>query len=308
MGTEQAAQLGHLLSHAAFQQSGETLGEHWIRMACENSPGVVRRAVTRRIEELAAALEHKTPPDALVTLMVDVPMETIEDFRRARILASRKAGRVLTEGQTVSHVLEDYRTRHDPLLQQAGVRRVGPTALRLHDRYIPVEVRLEIVRRSHDSCERCRGTGFLTFAHLTPHRLGSAREAKDFIRLCPLCHTMYDGGYVWLEPTSGHGSGIEAWPTRARFRDAWGNVALPLAHLPEEEPPPDGGGPNGPAEGSQGGEDCAGEVRERGLSWNGARLEAAHGALRASCAVPWAGRRDSRRRDSRREDRPGPET
>jgi hypothetical protein len=241
----------------------------------------VKREVTRRIEQLAAAKEGKTPPDALVTLTVDVPTETVEHVRRARIIASRKAGMVLTEGQTVSHVFHDYLLRHDPLLKEPGLRRVGPTAQRLEDRYIPVEVRSEVIRRSGDLCERCRCGGFLEFAHLRPHRLGSSREANDFMRLCHLCHTLYDGGYVWLEPTLGEGSGIEAWPTRARFRDAWGNIALPLAHVPDDEPP------NGPAGGSQDDRDGAGELRERGLSWNRSRVDASQGALIASCAVPW---------------------
>jgi hypothetical protein len=230
VGLEQAAWLGKILPYAEYQRPGDD----WVEMATSKSAGQVRRAVNRRIEE-AKALEAGVPPEMLVTVTLDVSTQAIEDLRRCRILASRKAKRVLTESQTVVAVLRDYRERHDPLLQETGTRRVGPTAYLLEDRYIPIEARNEILRRSRDRCERCRGEMFLQFAHLSPHGRGSGREAKDLMRLCRLCHLMYDGGYVWHDGT---------WP-EADFVDAWGNVTPPpwrAKGRSRDDPPPEAPG------------------------------------------------------------------
>lgn len=209
IGLDQASWLGRILPYRKYLRPGD----RWISLASEKSAWHVQRAVKRRIEET----EEGAAGDALVTLTVDVPTKAVEDLRRARVLASRTAGRVLTEGQTVSAVIADYLERHDPLLAEGGTRRVGATAELVEDRYVPAAVKAAIYQRSGDRCERCRATGFLQFAHVRPHRHGSSREADDLMRLCGLCHLLYDAGYVWLEGD---------WPN-AVFVDAWGNRATP---------------------------------------------------------------------------------
>ena len=168
--------------------------DSWLEHARTEPVGVLRKRVQRRIEEHAQGRRRMTE------VSVYVPDETHAGFRRARALASRKAGRTLTQGQTLTAVVGFYLERNDPLLQLEGKRRVGPTDQTPASRYIPAEVRRAVRRRSNDCCEvpGCQNAIHLQFAHRSPHRDGSGREAEDLIHLCSAHHLLYDAGMIDL--------------------------------------------------------------------------------------------------------------
>jgi hypothetical protein len=66
--------------------------ERWRQEALSNSAADLRAILDRRIEEI------RTGAPSVVTLKVHVPEATRDKFRRARVLASRKARKWLTEG------------------------------------------------------------------------------------------------------------------------------------------------------------------------------------------------------------------
>ncbi len=143
--------------------------------------------------------------EAVETIELRVPDSVVERFERARVLASRKAGRHLTRDETFEAVVDRSVVDRsvdsfDPLLVKEGKRRVGPTEDDYESRYIPISVKREIRRRAGDCCEfpGCWERAFLEFAHRRPHRNGSGREARHLFLLCRHHHFFQECG--WLVP------------------------------------------------------------------------------------------------------------
>lgn len=124
-------------------------------------------------------------------------------FKRARVLASRKAGKALTEGQTLEAVVDHYLEKFDLLEASEGRRRVPDTA-EVDSRYVPADVRRAVRRRDDDRCavEGCECRVFLQFAHLVPHAMGGDRERKTLVRLCYRHHRWFDAGSLRLVGTA----------------------------------------------------------------------------------------------------------
>lgn len=161
----------------------------WIAQAERKTPTPLRKAVRKRLAEVRCG-------EAVVEIDVHVPESVREGFEVAREIASRKAGRALDDSGTFEAVVDHYLDTFDEMRRQDGKRRVGPTAERPGDRYIPISVRRAVRRRAGDRCEfpGCPNRLFLEFAHWDPHASGSGREAGDLILLCGWHHTMMDAG------------------------------------------------------------------------------------------------------------------
>jgi predicted restriction endonuclease len=161
----------------------------WVEIAERTSTRNLRKMVRREMTK-------RSTGEDVVDLKFHATETTREHFERARVLASRKAGKRLSADATFRVVVEDYVSRHDPLEVEDGTRRVGPTSGRPRDRYVPVRVRRDVRRRAGDRCEfpGCEERTFLEFAHRRPHRHGSGREADDLLLQCWLHHPMFDAG------------------------------------------------------------------------------------------------------------------
>jgi hypothetical protein len=120
-------------------------------------------------------------------------------------------------------------------------------------RTVPAEVKREVASRSSNGARQgrkcavpyCDNEIHVEHAHVTPHRLGGAREAKDIVRLCKRHHGQFDAGYL-------KNTGTAANP---RFTDREGNDLSRRVEVRDDAakspPPPEPPGVG--AEGSPGG-------------------------------------------------------
>jgi hypothetical protein len=189
--SEAASVVGRILGEPCFIKESDD----WLLWAESDSVGELRRRVRRRIEEV-------TQEEVVVPLHLEVTVRSREDFDRARTIASRKAGKSLSEGQTLGVVVDDYLGRHDPMRQKPGKRRLPSTSEIKGSRTIPADVQRAIRKRAKDRCEieGCVNDLFLEFAHVSlPHSAGGGREVGDLALLCHRHHTLLDAGEFRLE-------------------------------------------------------------------------------------------------------------
>ena len=181
---ENAALVGRLMEKPGLIRPGED----WFQRAAVQTPRELRQAVTARIEQTAQG------EPVLIPVTVHIPEATREEFHRARVIASREVAMPLTEGQAFGVVVRHYLKEKDACRRGAGSRRVGPTAERPDDRYIPAEVRREVLQRSGDRCEvpGCTFDTFLEYAHVRAHAAGGDREQGNLVRLCHVHHVQFD--------------------------------------------------------------------------------------------------------------------
>jgi hypothetical protein len=182
-----AALLGTVLTQAGFARCGED----WLGWAETESARTFRRRVNRRVEEVRLGEQ----PAVAMTFFVSVPAR--DDFARARVIASRKADRPLTEGETLERVVDHYLLTFDPLRKKEASRRLPHTAT-VRGRYVPAQVQREVAARDGDRCAVpfCDHDMFLQNAHVQPHAEGGHREADNLLRLCSRHHRMLDEGRI----------------------------------------------------------------------------------------------------------------
>jgi hypothetical protein len=202
---ENAALVGRLLAEPGLVLPGED----WLLRAESLPTTALRRWVNQRIEQAAQGEPQ------VVTVAVAITQRARDDFARARVVASREAGVALTEGQAFTLIVRHYLDAKDEMRRGAGTRRVGPTSQAPEDRYIPADVRRQVLERSGDRCEvpGCDRRVFLAFAHDRSHAEGGDREAENLLRLCDRHHTQLDADVLHL---AGWRDG------RPAFRDARG--------------------------------------------------------------------------------------
>jgi hypothetical protein len=166
-------------------------GEDWLALAIATPTADFRKKVEKRLVEVAEG----GPVDHVGFW---VSRETRRRFDRAREIASRKAGRMLTRSETFGRLVDDYLQRHDPLYLQSrpGRRTKHPRA----GDYVPESVKRDVRRRFGDRCAvtGCQNTTFLEIAHLTPRALGGSNKAEDLIELCRPHHEPFDAKRMFL--------------------------------------------------------------------------------------------------------------
>jgi hypothetical protein len=210
-----AALLSQILVHPAFKERQD----EWMKLA----EGSDLAEFKRRLRKEIAEAERKEPVVPKTVLLTE---QDEKDFFDARGLASKKEGRLLSEGETIGILSRHYLDSFDPLRKEPGTRRV-PDTRTVDSRYVPMEVQREVFRRTGGKCAvwNCRNRWFLDNAHLFPHSEGGHREASNCSPLCGMHHAEYDRGLLIIEGTA----------EDPIFKDVKGNV------LPGGPGPPDTG-------------------------------------------------------------------
>jgi hypothetical protein len=166
-------------------------GEDPVALAMSGSMRQVRWTIRSREEEIAQR-------EAVVMLPLAVTVRTRDSFRRAKSLASERAGTMLTEGQTFALVVNRWLDQYDPMRRGEGTRRVPDTAGLPGQRYVPKSVRRAVLRRSGGQCEvpGCTRRTFLQLAHDESHASGGSREEENLWNACVVHHTQFDAGLI----------------------------------------------------------------------------------------------------------------
>jgi len=175
-------------------QEGE---DDWIEWARTRPTRALARELRRREEKARNGGRPVVPIPAFVSL------DTRDDLYRSRVVASRKAGRSLSLGETLGVVCDHYLDTFDEERVSPGERRCPPTAL-VNGRYVPRAVRREIFERQGQQCAvpMCEHTMFLEKAHLVAHASGGDREAENLVLLCSLHHFFLDTGVLHIVGTA----------------------------------------------------------------------------------------------------------
>ena len=156
------------------------------------------------VRDVNAENERVKQGEKVVPLHFDVKESVRDEWRLAKKIACRRAGRSLTEGEAFRLVTSDYLARHDKDnlsgRKRPRKRRVGPTSERPDDRNVPAEVRRQVRARSKGHCEfpGCTNGTFLQLCHIVPHSAQGDREVDNFADLCTQHHTMLDKNAVRL--------------------------------------------------------------------------------------------------------------
>jgi hypothetical protein len=165
------------------------------------STGESERAFARRVR--ARREEGRTGGRPVVERTFYLSARGADLFEEGRKVASRKAGRVLTEGEAVEEIADHYLECHDPRRVKPGKRRMPDTAT-VEDRRLrkpAAEVLRALLERNDDRCAVpfCRNGVFLENSHRTAHAEGGAREARDLDRLCRPHHDLYERDLLRIE-------------------------------------------------------------------------------------------------------------
>ncbi len=201
---EAAGCVGEVLATPALMRSDDD----WVHWARTESTKGLRGRVQKRKEEARLGGDPAFP------LTVYVPQRARDDFAKARAVASRRAGHMVTPGETFEVVTRHYLDTFDEERASPGTRRAAPTTF-VKGRYVPRAVRREVYRRQQGRCAVpfCGSSIFVEMAHLVAHRFGGDREAGNLLLLCSAHHRDFDDG--WLTVT-----GAASDP---RFLDRSGN-------------------------------------------------------------------------------------
>jgi len=227
--------VSRVLAHPELQQDEDD----WIGWAETEPTKKLERRVRQRIEQARAG------DDPVVPIQVFVRHQAHEQFQRARAVASAKAGRALTHGETFETVVDHYLDSFDVDRVAPGQRRVGPTT-HVGGRYIPMQVRREIYERQGHTCAvpMCEHTLFLEHAHIVAHASGGSREADNLLLLCSLHHGFLDGDFIRLTGTAAKPVFLDPqgrdFGTRWLPGGMWGHSSSPPAEPDEpslERPP-----------------------------------------------------------------------
>jgi hypothetical protein len=188
---EAASRMGMLVKHPLALKEGDD----WLAWAKGEPASAFRRRVRERIE----TVQRKGAPTVEKTFYVSE--KGAEDFERARVLASRKAKRVLTEGEALEEVVDHYLRSFDPLRKREGKRRMPDTATLPHRRDLPAAVELALAKQNGDVCAvpYCQNKIFLENSHRKAHCEGGSREKRNLDRICDDHHDMYHRGELLIE-------------------------------------------------------------------------------------------------------------
>lgn len=171
--------------------------DDWIEWAKTRTTKTLRMMVQRRKEEARNDGQPVVPVHAFVS------RQAHDDLQRCRVVASRKEGRALSQGETLGVVADHYLDTYDEERVTPGERRCPPTAL-VNGRYVPRAVRREIYERQGQQCAvpMCEHSLFLEKAHLLAHASGGDREADNLVLLCSLHHHFLDTGVLHIVGTA----------------------------------------------------------------------------------------------------------
>ena len=189
--SESAVQVGRLFDEPALDLDGAAKAD-WLERAESTHPDDFRTVVGKAIDD---ARQNA----ATLSFRVFVTRETIDGFQRVRRILSKGRRKLLTEGETLGHVVADWRRRFDPRvapLPKRGRKRGKPGARRSRHRTAHEEAR--VTRRSGGLCECCRQARATQFMHIRPFEDGHGQTAEELAHGCFDCHFFHDRGvYVF---------------------------------------------------------------------------------------------------------------
>lgn len=183
-----------LIGRLLFRIGGQDPDHDWFAVA----RGVGARSLTDAVRHRLAEIDQA--PKTLTTVTVHVEEEVASRFGQARVLLSRKAGRVLTKEeafeQTVEHVLDALDP--DRSLLGTGTPRIDVEHEETPGRYIPNWVKREHRKLFGGTCciPGCTNAMFTQEAHRKPYARGGRRGPRDVHPMCTLHHTLYDAGLL----------------------------------------------------------------------------------------------------------------
>lgn len=209
------------LSRLRRELGGLSAEEHayWARLARVTPTWKFRQLVAKAIEDFRQGRPTRR-------FEAHVTESALDDFRRAKVIAQRRAKRTLTDGQTFALLARRFVEAEDERYVGEKKRRVGDTRRLPGERYVPAAVKRAVRARSKDRCEvgDCSNDTFLELMHVrTPHAKGGAREVDDLADGCTSHHTQLDAGVI-------HFVGFDSWQ-RPVFRSRGGRLIA--------KPPPD---------------------------------------------------------------------
>ena len=167
--------------------------EDWITCAEQWPIERLRREVRKKEREA----ETGEPVSVLFAILTATGRAL---FERARVLASRKKKKLLSEGETVEVLTDHYLDSFDPDRKKPRKRRMPDTNDR-PGRTVPEDVKRDVRARPHgDRCAvpGCDNKIWLDYAHKQPHWDGGSREAWNIHRLCKVHHRLYDEGKLQI--------------------------------------------------------------------------------------------------------------
>jgi hypothetical protein len=199
-------------------EGGVRDGEDWVAWAVDLPTADLRKRVEMRLAEIALG-----GPVRRVGLLVTA--EVAGRFRRARTLASRRAGRPLSRAEAFGEIVTDYLVRHDPLWKREPRRR----RVTLASDSIPAAEKRAVRRRFGDRCavDGCTNEAHLELAHVRARALGGANTEANLLLLCSRHHRMFDAQRIFLRGDAG---------ARRMFVDRDGRFVAWLREAPVELP------------------------------------------------------------------------
>lgn len=188
-----AAVAGELSSRPDLRREGEDV----LRLAATHTTKQLRKIVQRRKEEA------RVGPEPVVSVTVHVRESARCEFKRAQEIASGKASRKLSEGETFEVVVDHYLDTFDVDRVKPGKRRTPDTAM-VDGRYVPMDIRRALLERQGRKCAIpfCDNSIFLDKAHIVPHAAGGSREIDNLVLLCSRHHFEFDIGAIQFAGTA----------------------------------------------------------------------------------------------------------
>jgi hypothetical protein len=203
------------------------------------------RDLTRHVDEWLESQRIGTRP---ITVTAHLSPKGMEDFEKAREIASQKARRVLSVGETVEQLAGYYRGALDITLQAPSTRRLPDTSALPTDRYVAAQVRRTLALRQRGcAVPRCPNRIFVEKSHRVAHAAGGSREARNLDHLCSYHHAMYEQGLLKIEGPTDAPRFYDAHGREITGASGWAHAGVAARDGPGKDPPqataPSGGDP-----------------------------------------------------------------
>jgi hypothetical protein len=213
VSVQSAGNVGRLSQH----EKPEALAE-WVKKAETTPAPVLKTEIEKRIEEIKT--EQK-----VVTMTLHVTEATKRAFARARDVACRKEGKVLTDGQTLTLLVGHYLDDFDPERVTPRPRRMASTVGR-PGRARPISVVREVLGRTGGRCgfPGCTNRKWVQMAHEVAKRHDGSQETDNTWGLCHPHHGAYDQGEYTIRRT----------PDGPEFRDRRGRRIGPNGRIVDD--------------------------------------------------------------------------
>ena len=179
--------------------------DDWLSEAEQLTLSALQKKVRERIVEVREG-------EPASTLNATMPASGREKFERARVIASRKERKALTEGETVVVLSDHYLDSFDEERKKPRARRMPDTngrsgrsehTGRPNGRAVPASEKRK-VRMRGEECQfpGCSHRIFVDLAHRRPHAAGGSRESDNLLYLCRTHHALLDAGWIRAEGPS----------------------------------------------------------------------------------------------------------